>query len=32
MPFGCGEQNMITLAPNVYVLNYLTDVGRCVLI
>eukprot|EP00238_Polyblepharides_amylifera_P013739 CAMPEP_0196598400 /NCGR_PEP_ID=MMETSP1081-20130531/94299_1 /TAXON_ID=36882 /ORGANISM="Pyramimonas amylifera, Strain CCMP720" /LENGTH=1477 /DNA_ID=CAMNT_0041924091 /DNA_START=147 /DNA_END=4580 /DNA_ORIENTATION=+ len=23
MPTGCGEQNMITLAPNVYVLHYL---------
>ena len=23
-PFGCGEQNMITLAPNVYVQHYLT--------
>jgi CD109 antigen len=22
-PFGCGEQNMITLAPNVYVQHYL---------
>eukprot|EP00240_Pyramimonas_obovata_P000253 CAMPEP_0118924314 /NCGR_PEP_ID=MMETSP1169-20130426/2500_1 /TAXON_ID=36882 /ORGANISM="Pyramimonas obovata, Strain CCMP722" /LENGTH=1526 /DNA_ID=CAMNT_0006865411 /DNA_START=128 /DNA_END=4708 /DNA_ORIENTATION=+ len=28
MPFGCGEQNMITLAPNVYVLRYLTDAGK----
>lgn len=23
MPFGCGEQNMINFAPNVYVLQYL---------
>ncbi|XP_037370271.1 alpha-1-macroglobulin-like [Talpa occidentalis] len=23
MPFGCGEQNMILFAPNIYVLNYL---------
>lgn len=25
MPTGCGEQNMIYLAPNVYVLEYLTN-------
>lgn len=25
MPLGCGEQNMIYLAPNVYVLEYLTN-------
>ncbi|XP_031570486.1 A.superbus venom factor 1-like [Actinia tenebrosa] len=25
MPMGCGEQNMIFLAPNVYVLEYLTN-------
>ncbi|NXS99722.1 CD109 protein, partial [Jacana jacana] len=24
MPYGCGEQNMINFAPNVYVLQYLT--------
>lgn len=23
MPYGCGEQNMINFAPNVYVLQYL---------
>ncbi|XP_027766175.1 alpha-2-macroglobulin-like, partial [Empidonax traillii] len=23
MPFGCGEQNMVLFAPNIYVLNYL---------
>lgn len=23
MPYGCGEQNMINFAPNVYVLKYL---------
>mmetsp|Transcript_58504 Transcript_58504/g.189512 ORF Transcript_58504/g.189512 Transcript_58504/m.189512 type:complete len:1401 (+) Transcript_58504:208-4410(+) len=28
IPTGCGEQNMITLAPNVYVGKYLTSVGR----
>ncbi|NWI20473.1 CD109 protein, partial [Crypturellus soui] len=24
MPYGCGEQNMINFAPNVYILQYLT--------
>uniref|UniRef100_H3AEA8 CD109 antigen n=1 Tax=Latimeria chalumnae TaxID=7897 RepID=H3AEA8_LATCH len=24
MPYGCGEQNMINFAPNIYVLKYLT--------
>ncbi|XP_012327244.2 CD109 antigen [Aotus nancymaae] len=24
MPYGCGEQNMINFAPNIYILNYLT--------
>lgn len=28
IPTGCGEQNMITLAPNVYVAKYLQSVGR----
>ena len=23
MPFGCGEQNMVLFAPNIYVLDYL---------
>ena len=23
MPYGCGEQNMLNFAPNVYVLEYL---------
>ncbi|XP_046691610.1 CD109 antigen isoform X1 [Silurus meridionalis] len=27
MPYGCGEQNMIYFAPNVYVLQYLNSVG-----
>ncbi|XP_014864582.1 PREDICTED: CD109 antigen-like [Poecilia mexicana] len=27
MPFGCGEQNMIHFAPNVYVLRYLSARG-----
>lgn len=25
MPYGCGEQNMIHFAPNIYVLQYLTN-------
>lgn len=28
VPTGCGEQNMIGLAPNVYVLSYLDSAGR----
>uniref|UniRef100_A0A8C3W7F6 CD109 molecule n=1 Tax=Catagonus wagneri TaxID=51154 RepID=A0A8C3W7F6_9CETA len=24
MPYGCGEQNMINFAPNIYVLDYMT--------
>ena len=28
MPFGCGEQNMILFAPNVFVANYLRDTGQ----
>uniref|UniRef100_A0A8C8RNU0 CD109 antigen n=1 Tax=Pelusios castaneus TaxID=367368 RepID=A0A8C8RNU0_9SAUR len=24
MPYGCGEQNMINFAPNIYILEYLT--------
>ena len=24
MPIGCGEQNMIGFAPNIYVMGYLT--------
>lgn len=28
VPFGCGEQNMISLAPNVYVMSYKTAVGQ----
>jgi CD109 antigen len=28
MPCGCGEQTMIGLAPNIYVLNYLRAVGK----
>ncbi|XP_062857949.1 CD109 antigen [Trichomycterus rosablanca] len=28
MPYGCGEQNMINFAPNVYVLQYLNKTGK----
>lgn len=28
MPMGCGEQTMMFLAPNVYVLRYLIKTGQ----
>jgi CD109 antigen len=28
MPFGCGEQNMILLAPDVYITKYLNETGQ----
>ncbi|XP_078085518.1 CD109 antigen [Mustelus asterias] len=28
MPYGCGEQNMIKFAPNVYILQYLTAINQ----
>ncbi|MDZ4246393.1 MAG: alpha-2-macroglobulin family protein, partial [Dehalococcoidia bacterium] len=28
MPFGCGEQNMILLAPNIFVTEYLSETGQ----
>jgi len=28
MPFGCGEQNMIMFAPNIYVTKYLKESGQ----
>lgn len=28
MPYGCGEQNMIKFAPNIYVLQYLIAVDQ----
>ncbi|XP_023984905.1 pregnancy zone protein-like [Physeter macrocephalus] len=28
MPYGCGEQNMVLFAPNIYVLNYLNETGQ----
>ncbi|KAG2470004.1 A2ML1 protein, partial [Polypterus senegalus] len=28
MPFGCGEQNMVLFAPNIYILRYLEATGQ----
>ncbi|KAL2081856.1 hypothetical protein ACEWY4_021674 [Coilia grayii] len=28
MPYGCGEQNMINFAPNIYILRYLKNIGQ----
>ena len=28
MPYGCGEQNMISLVPNIYVVKYLEGTGQ----
>jgi len=28
LPTGCGEQNMVGLVPNIYLLDYLTGVGK----
>ncbi|XP_072218989.1 CD109 antigen [Leuresthes tenuis] len=28
MPYGCGEQNMINFAPNIFVLRYLSATGQ----
>ncbi|XP_070620143.1 CD109 antigen [Erythrolamprus reginae] len=28
MPYGCGEQNMISFAPNIYILDYLSKTGN----
>jgi len=28
MPYGCGEQNMLNFAPNIYIMNYLEMAGR----
>lgn len=25
MPYGCGEQNMAKFAPNIYIMDYLTN-------
>uniref|UniRef100_A0A452UN73 Pregnancy zone protein-like n=1 Tax=Ursus maritimus TaxID=29073 RepID=A0A452UN73_URSMA len=31
MTYGCGEQNMVLLAPNIYVLNYLNETQQLTL-
>ena len=28
MPYGCGEQNMLNFAPDVYILKYLAESGQ----
>ena len=28
MPYGCGEQNMISMVPNIYVVKYLKGTGQ----
>ena len=28
MPYGCGEQNMAKLAPNIYIMDYLTNTNQ----
>jgi hypothetical protein len=28
MPYGCGEQNMVKFAPNVFILKYLTAINQ----
>uniref|UniRef100_A0A8C1MBU9 Uncharacterized protein n=1 Tax=Cyprinus carpio TaxID=7962 RepID=A0A8C1MBU9_CYPCA len=28
MPYGCGEQNMLRFAPNIYILQYLESTGQ----
>ncbi|XP_077396698.1 alpha-2-macroglobulin-like protein 1 [Festucalex cinctus] len=28
MPYGCGEQNMLKFAPNIFILNYLKSTGQ----
>ena len=28
MPYGCGEQNMLKFAPNIYILQYLTKTNQ----
>ena len=30
MPYGCGEQNMISMVPNIYVVKYLKGTGQTV--
>lgn len=28
MPYGCGEQNMITFVPNIFAVKYLTTINN----
>jgi len=28
MPYGCGEQNMLGFAPDVYILKYFAAIGQ----
>lgn len=28
MPYGCGEQNMLNFAPNIFIMQYLTAIDR----
>lgn len=28
MPYGCGEQNMVKFAPNIFIMKYLKAIGR----
>jgi len=28
MPYGCGEQNMLNFAPNIYIMKYLEIAGQ----
>lgn len=28
MPYGCGEQNMVLFAPNIFILNYLQSTSQ----
>lgn len=28
MPYGCGEQNMVLFAPNIFILNYLKSTAQ----
>lgn len=30
MPFGCGEQNMVQFAPNIFILQYLNKTKQLV--
>ena len=28
MPYGCGEQNMLKFAPNIFIMNYLQNTNQ----